>query len=162
MAGPEAIVNKCVLAKQTQDLCSNTFGQYCIFEAMYKDVLFPHIEEIRRLYKRKRDIMLGAMKEHFPERVRWNHPEGGLFVWVILPPFLDARDMFSKALSHDVAYVCGNAFFPDGGGHNTMRLNFSHASDEMIAEGIQRLGRVIREEIEEKEKTLEDELIGGF
>jgi 2-aminoadipate transaminase len=162
MAAPESIVNKCVLAKQAQDLCSNTFAQYCIFEAMYHNILFPHIEEIIRLYKSKRDTMLRAMEEHFPKRARWNRPEGGLFVWATLPAFIDTRDMFTKAIANDVAYVVGQAFYPDGGGRNTMRLNFSHASDDMIHEGVRRLGRVVREEIEEKEKTLEDELIGGF
>ncbi len=162
MAAPEAIVNKCVLAKQAQDLCSNTFAQYCIFEAMYHNILFPHIDEIIRIYKGKRDTMLDAMAKEFPDRAHWNRPEGGLFVWVALPPFIDTRDMFTKAIANDVAYVVGQAFYPDGGGRNTMRLNFSHASDDMIREGIARLGRVIREEIEEKEKTLEGELIGGF
>jgi 2-aminoadipate transaminase len=162
MAAPEAIVNKCVLAKQAQDLCSNTFAQYCIFEAMYHNILFPHIEDIIRLYKAKRDTMLDAMEQQFPQRAKWNRPLGGLFVWATLPAFIDTRDMFTKAIANDVAYVVGQAFYPDGGGRNTMRLNFSHASDDMIREGISRLGRVIREEIEEKEKTLEGELIGGF
>ncbi len=162
MAAPEVIVNKCVLAKQAQDLCSNTFAQYCIFEAMYHNILFPHIDEIIRIYKGKRDTMLDAMKQQFPDRARWTQPEGGLFVWVALPPFIDTRDMFTKAIANDVAYVVGQAFYADDGGRNTMRLNFSHASDEMIREGVARLGRVIREEIEEKEKTLEGELIGGF
>ncbi len=66
MAAPEAIVNKCVLAKQAADLCANTFAQYCIFEAMYHNVLFPHIEEIIRIYKDKRDIMLDAMGNAVP------------------------------------------------------------------------------------------------
>jgi len=162
MAAPESIVNKAVIAKQTQDLCSNTFAQYCIFEAMYHNVLFPHIEEIVRIYKGKRDAMLAAMEACFPRQARWNHPDGGLFVWVRLPPFIDTRDMFTKAIANDVAYVVGQAFYPDGGGRNTMRLNFSHASDDMITEGVQRLADVIRDEIEEKEKTLEDELIGEF
>jgi 2-aminoadipate transaminase len=162
MAAPEQIVNKACLAKQTQDLCSNTFAQYCIFETMYHNVLFPHIDEIARIYKRKRDIMLAAMGRYFPERVTYNRPEGGLFVWVTLPPFVDTRDMFTKAIANDVAYVVGHAFFPEGGGQNSMRLNFSHPSDEMLEEGIRRLGAVIQNEIEEREKKLEDELIGGF
>ncbi len=162
IAAPESIVNKVCLAKQAQDLCSNTFAQYCIFEAMYHDILFPHINDIITIYRTKRDAMLEAMERHFPPRAKWNRPEGGLFVWVVLPPFVDTRDMFAKAIANDVAYVVGQAFFPDGGGQNTMRLNFSHASDEMIEEGIRRLGKVIHEEIEQKEQTLEDELIGGF
>ncbi|MHC5035058.1 MAG: aminotransferase-like domain-containing protein, partial [Planctomycetota bacterium] len=91
MAAPESIVNKVGLAKQAQDLCSNTFAQYCIFEAMYRNVLFPHIDEIVRIYKEKRDTMLAAMDRHFPKQARWNRPEGGLFLWVMLPPFIDTR-----------------------------------------------------------------------
>ena len=162
MAGPREIVNRVCLAKQAQDLCANTFAQYCIFEAMYHNILFPNIEKIKRLYRGKRDLMLAAMEAHFPAQVSWNHPEGGLFVWVTLPAIIDARDMFIKAIANGVAYVVGDAFYPEGGGHNTMRLNFSHASDEMIEEGIRRLGDVIRQEMGEKEAALEDEVIGGF
>ena len=106
--------------------------------------------------------MLGALEEYFPPEAHWNHPEGGLFLWVTLPESVDTRKMFKRALAENVAYVVGQAFHCDNGGRNTMRLNFSHASNEKIVEGIRRLADVIREELVAAGKALDDELIGSF
>lgn len=154
--GPAELVNKMTLAKQAVDLCSNTFGQYIVYEAIHHNLLFPHISEIKRIYKEKRDAMLAAMTEHFPDVARWNTPDGGLFIWVRLPHSVNTRDMFPKAVAENVAYVVGQAFYPDGSGSNTMRLNFSHSSHDQIWEGIERLSNVIKEDLD---KQLEPELI---
>ena len=68
-----------------------------------------------------------------------------MFLWVIMPEKLNAQELLKKAIELKVAYVPGSAFFPSGGGENTMRLNFSNATSEMIQEGIARLGRVIKD-----------------
>jgi DNA-binding transcriptional MocR family regulator len=75
--------------------------------------------------------------------VRWTKPQGGLFLWITLPESLDASVLLQEAIREKVAFVPGVCFHPDGSGHNTMRLNFSNASEAMINEGIARLGRVI-------------------
>ena len=81
--------------------------------------------------------------------MRWTSPQGGLFLWVVLPETLDADQLLPEALAQKVAFVPGSAFHPLGGGANTMRLNFSNATDEMIEEGIARLGRVVTRHLEE-------------
>jgi len=96
------------------------------------------------MYKRKRDIMLKAMEDYFPEGVKWTKPEGGLFLWVTLPEYIDTKEMFEDAIKNNVAYVVGTAF---AGEKNTMRLNFSYPSDEDIVEGIKRLAKVIKSRI---------------
>ncbi len=162
VVAPDEIANKVTLAKQATDLCTNTFGQYCIFEAIHHDILFPHIKEIIKVYKHKRDTMLAAMAKYFPKSVKWNHPDGGLFIWVELPQFLNSLTMLGSAIDNNVAYVIGAPFFPNGGGHNAMRLNYSYASDSEINEGIKRLADVIKEEIRKKENELDDEYISTF
>ncbi len=148
MAAPDEIVNRVSLAKQAQDLCTNTFAQYCVYEAIHHDVLFPHVSHIVDLYRRKRDCMLDALKKYFPPQATWTQPQGGMFIWVTLPDNLNALDMLPRALEHNVAYVTGSSFHPDNGGHNTLRLNYSYALDEQIDEGIQRLGEVIKEQLQ--------------
>jgi 2-aminoadipate transaminase len=69
-----------------------------------------------------------------------------MFLWLILPEPLDADRLFMRALEANVAYVVGSAFYPNGGGHNTLRLNFSFPSEEEIREGIGRLSALIRRE----------------
>ena len=148
LAADAALQRKAVLAKQAQDICTTVFGQYCVFEAMVHDMLFGHIQKICSLYQAKRDLMLSALDQEFPKCVRWNRPQGGLFLWLELPTTIDTTELLAKAINYDVAYVTGRPFFPDGTGHNTMRLNFSYAADETILEGVRRLAHVIRAELE--------------
>jgi 2-aminoadipate transaminase len=100
------------------------------------------------MYKQKRDIMLKELKKHLPKGVEWNVPKGGMFIWLTLPKKINAHVMFRKALTKKVAYVVGDAFFPEGGSYNTMRLNFSYSDDETIKIGIKRLAEVINEEMQ--------------
>ena len=145
LAAEATLTRKAVLAKQAYDLCANTFGQYCVFEAMTHDLLFKHIEVIKALYSKKRDLMVQAVTERFPAEARYERPAGGLFLWFELPPAVDTLQLLTKAIERDVAYVTGKPFFPDGSGHNTLRLNFTYAGDDQIVEGIRRLAGVLEE-----------------
>ncbi len=128
--------------KQSTDLHTNQFAQLMIYEFVRTGALERHIEVIIKAYSKKLDTMLSAMKEFFPESVKWTKPEGGLFLWVMLPEGVNSADLFKPAIEEKVAFVPGKPFHPDGSGANTMRLNFSNASPENIREGIKRLGRV--------------------
>jgi 2-aminoadipate transaminase len=99
------------------------------------------------MYKRKRNIMLDALEEHFPEGSKWNKPKGGMFIWVSLPEKVDTKEIFQEALKAKVAYVHGAAFCVDGSGKNCMRLNFSNTDDDRIEEGIKRLANIINERL---------------
>ncbi len=159
MVANEELTRKFTICKQSLDLCTNTFSQYIIYEFMRRGLLSPLIEKIRKMYKRKRDIMLDAMDYYFPEEAEWTTPKGGMFLWVTLPQYCNTREMLNEAVNRNVAYVIGSAFFANGGGYNTMRINFSHSSDDNISEGVKRLGNVIRQNL--KSRMYETELITG-
>jgi len=142
------IIEKMVLAKQAMDLCTNVFSQYVAYEYVNGGYLDRQVAEIRKIYKRKRDVMIKALKDNLPQNVKWTLPKGGMFIWVTLPKKIDTRIMLQKALSKKVAYVMGEAFYPEGGNYNSMRLNFSYSDDKSIVEGIKRLSEVIKEELE--------------
>ncbi|MBA3045710.1 MAG: PLP-dependent aminotransferase family protein [Candidatus Thermoplasmatota archaeon] len=142
------LLNKLIIVKQASDLCTNTFGQHIAAEYLNRGYIDEHLEKIKSLYKRKRDSMLAAMDAHFPAEAKWTKPEGGMFIWVTLPKCIDTKDMFVRALENSVAYVHGASFFADRSGKNTMRLNFTYASDEDIDIGIKRLADTIRQELE--------------
>ena len=150
----EEIINKFVLRKQSSDLCTNVFSQYVAYEYISGGYLDKQLKNIKSLYKGKRDIMLKALKKYFPKQAEYTIPTGGMFLWVTLPKRVNTRAMFQKAVANKVAYVVGDAFYPEGGHYNSMRLNFSYSADDEIVEGIRRLSLVIKEELA---RTAEEE-----
>ena len=145
ITAPSEWMERMVVAKQSMDLSSPIFTQLMVAEYLKRGLLPQQIERIRRLYARKRDVMLNALERFMPEGVEWTKPEGGLFLWVKLPKKMSASDLFPKAVENKVAYVVGSAFHCNGKGQNTMRLNFSYPTEEQIDEGIGRLAKMIRE-----------------
>jgi 2-aminoadipate transaminase len=148
IAAPE-VISKFVVAKQAMDLCSNVFCQAWVAEYLKTGAIYEHIEETRSLYREKRNRMVAAFEREMPRRADlvWTEPEGGLFLWISLPGFIDTERMFLRAIEKKVAYVVGSAFYFDAPERNAMRLNFSYASLEQIDEGVRRLAEAIREEI---------------
>jgi 2-aminoadipate transaminase len=141
------ILEKLILAKQATDLCTNVFSQYIAYQYIQGGHLDKQVEKTRHLYKRKRDIMLESLKKYFPKEASWTVPNGGMFIWITFPKSIDTRLMFQNAIAKKVAFVIGDAFYPDGTNYNSMRLNFSYSSDDIIRKGIQRLGEVIKQEL---------------
>jgi 2-aminoadipate transaminase len=148
VVGNEEVIRKIAIAKQGADLCTNMLVQFIAKEYVESGLIEKQIPKIRRMYKRKRNIMLKALKENFPEGSSWTKPGGGMFIWVTLPEKIDTKEMFTEAVKAKVAYVHGAAFCTDGKGQNTMRLNFSNTDDDKIEEGIKRLAKIIKERLE--------------
>ena len=142
---PTPVIRKLVQAKQGADLHTATFNQIVAFEVARGGFLDRHIWLIRRIYGERRNIMLDAMEELFPPGVKWTRPQGGLFLWGMLPEGMDTTEVFKIAVSRKVAFVPGTSFYALGGGENTMRLNFSYSSPDQIQIGIERLGNVLKE-----------------
>lgn len=140
---PTPLISKLVQAKQGTDLHTPTFTQMIAYEMASQGFVEEHIPLIRQTYRTRRDAMLEALLEHFPEDTTWTRPQGGMFLWATLPEGMDSAEILKAAVQQRVAFVPGVAFHPCGGGENTMRLNFSNASPEKIHEGIARLGRVL-------------------
>jgi 2-aminoadipate transaminase len=148
---PPEVIYKMTQAKQAADLHTATFTQMVAYEVSHGGFLDKHIKVIRQVNKERRDAMLAAMDTYFPPEVDWTQPSGGLFLWGTMPDYLDAADVLKTAVERKVAFVPGGSFHPCGGGHNTMRLNFSYCTSEKMREGISRLGQVLHEKIQEQE-----------
>lgn len=142
-ASPE-ILSKYIFIKQGSDLQASTISQREISKFIDIYDLDAHVEKIKAVYSRRRDLMLNTMKEELPEGLQYTYPEGGLFTWVELPSHLDSKVIMEDCIANNVAYVPGESFFPNGGKQNCFRLNYSTMTDERIVEGIKRLGAVLR------------------
>lgn len=143
IVGPAQVIRKVVLAKQGADLHTATFNQMIAYELTREGFLEEHVPLLRKLYHERRDTMLAALEEYFPDNVSWTRPQGGLFLWVTLPENIDTALLLKDALEYRIAFVPGAAFHANGGGSNTMRLSFSNVNAEQIEEGIRRLGRLL-------------------
>ena len=142
---PPNVIQKLVMAKQAADLHSSTFNQQVAYEVAKGGFLDEHVKVIRSVYKERRDVMLEMMEEIFPSEMSWQKPLGGMFLWGILPQGVDAAEILKMAIQKKVAFVPGGSFHPDGGKNNTMRINFSYSSPDVIREGIARLGETLKE-----------------
>jgi 2-aminoadipate transaminase len=142
---PEQVIHKLVQSKQAADLNTAAFNQMVAYEVGKGGFLDEHVKVIRATYKERRDLMIEMMEETFPPGVHWTKPLGGMFLWGILPEWMDAAEVLTTAIERKVAFVPGASFHPNGGGKNTMRINFSYSKPEFIREGITRLGTLLKE-----------------
>ncbi len=144
---PRPVLEKLNLGKQGADLCSSPVTQ--LFVAAYfaernrsgEPAWLDYVERQKELYRRRRDVMLQALTEHFGERARWTEPNGGLFVWATLDG-VDTTDLLARC--RDVAFVPGRAAYVDErSGASSMRLNFAGSPEEEIREGVRRIGAIV-------------------
>jgi len=145
---PAPVLDKMNMGKQGADLCSASLSQLFVTTYFAERRWEDYLGELRELYRTRRDVMLEALAAHFPPETTWTRPQGGLFVWVTLPDYIDTTDLLARALEdRSVAFVPGRAAYVDGRGGSSMRLNFSGVGEDDIREGVRRIGEVVREQV---------------
>lgn len=155
MVAPEPIASKLDLFKQTQDLMTPALDQHVIYEAYRRGILTSRLPMLRKFYQEKRTIMQDELRAQLGDLITWPEPKGGFFLWATLPAHCSTNDMLPRAIEQRVIYVTGSAFFIDGTGANILRLSFSLPTKEKIVEGVQRLTRVVKEELAGNKTPLE-------
>jgi DNA-binding transcriptional MocR family regulator len=140
VAAPRPVIERLSQIKQLADLHCSTLVQGAVHEFCQRGTLDRHLDRVRDLYRQRRDTMLTVLTEHGPAGLEWDEPQGGFNLWCRLPPGLKARQLMAEAALQSVALVPGEVFYPDGGGQEEMRLNFSCPPIALIEEGVQRLG----------------------
>jgi 2-aminoadipate transaminase len=143
----QSVVQRLVLAKEAADLCGSNLNML-VTERWFADEgrWRRSLATLVQTYRARRDAMLAAIEEHFPDGAQWTVPTGGFYVWVTLPSWFDTRAMLAAAVERRVAYVPGTAFYPDGRGADRMRLAFCYPTEDRIRDGIARLGTLLADE----------------
>ncbi len=139
---PAGILTRFNIVKQAADLHSNFFCQKILHRYLTTNNLDDHIRNIVTVYERKCRLMCDLLEDLLPE-VSHTTPEGGMFLMATLPHGLLSRTVFDEGIKQGVAILPGLPFYVDGGGTDTIRMNFSTSSEEQIKEGMVRLARVI-------------------
>jgi 2-aminoadipate transaminase len=148
VVAPHPVLEKINLGKQGTDLCTSTLSQLMVQAYFERGRWQDYVESLTDVYRKRRDTMLDALADYFPPQAEWTRPGGGLFIWAMLPDFIDTTDLLARALRDNVAFVPGEAAFLDGRGRSAMRLNFSGSDEESIREGIRRIGEVVNEQVQ--------------
>ncbi|MCL2738782.1 MAG: PLP-dependent aminotransferase family protein [Bacteroidales bacterium] len=138
------ILEKLVVAKQATDLCAPVFDQCVAARFVDSGAMDDNIKLTIENYRKKRENMLAAFRKYMPQGVSWTEPDGGLFLFMTLPPQFDATELFHMAIQESVAFVIGEAFHCDGSGKNTLRINYSYMPEDRAEEGVRRLAAAIR------------------
>lgn len=149
VVGPDAWVARLAQVKQAADLHTSTLSQHVALEVLKSNILDEHLSVLRGVYHERCQAMLEALAREFPKGARWTVPTGGMFVWVELPGDVDVAPLLPRVVAEEkVAYVPGAPFHPNGGGTNTMRLNFTHAPADVVRDGVARLGKALTRALE--------------
>jgi 2-aminoadipate transaminase len=143
-SGPAEIISRLVVAKQNSDQCSGALGQRMLEEYGRSGAMERQIVSSRALYARRAALTLQALEQHMPEGTTWTTPHGGFYIWLTAPHCVDTVTLSAAARARKVAYVPGRPFYPDDDGHAQIRLAYSRAADDLIDEGIKRIGEVLR------------------
>jgi len=142
ISAQEDLLRRFEVAKESVDLCSAMLDQSIILSFCEAGELDAQIAKAREFYRARRDVLLGALDDHFATHATWTKSEGGLFTFLTLHDERNTADWMPRAVEAGVAYIPGGAFFVDGSGTNTMRLTFAKEPDDRLREGVRRLARL--------------------
>ncbi len=145
--GEPSLIRKLSIGKQCADVQSPALCQAIVAEYLRRGHFYPMLEKSIAVYRKRKDAFLAALDAYMPDGVRYTRPNGGLFIWAELPNNIDAAAMLPEAAARNVAYIQGCEFYADGGGRNTMRLNFSNSDEQRIDSGVKILSELIKSKL---------------
>jgi 2-aminoadipate transaminase len=144
IVAPTELIAPLTVLRESIDLEASGLMQRAVAAFLEAGHLEPHLKRLNEANRIRRDTLEAALKDELGDLATWTHPQGGLFVWVTLPPDIDTWDSFEAALKRKVAYIPGSAFDVAGGSRNTLRLNFSNVAPERIPDAVKRLSQALR------------------
>jgi GntR family transcriptional regulator/MocR family aminotransferase len=139
------LLGRLVALKRRTDLGTSALIQRALEVYVGEGRWRAHTRRVSRIYRQRRDAMVVALEQYLPCEALWTAPRGGFFVWVRLPAWVSITDLYLAAIEHQVAFAPGPLFFPGTPAYPAFRLSFSQQPPERITEGVQRLGRALRE-----------------
>jgi 2-aminoadipate transaminase len=144
---PDGMAPLFVKAKQSTDLHSNNLSQYILLDFFTHFNIEEHLKKVRIAYKEQCDSMKEMIIKHLPEEVKMTSPQGGMFLWLTLPEYLDSEELIGNCICRGMAFVPGRSFFTNGDGKHNIRMNFSNSCPETIERGIQILGEEMKKKV---------------
>lgn len=150
---PRAVVSRMIEAKQWSDLHTDQLSQAILLRFAASGRLDRHLRRVRRAGAERLAAALESCREYLPPGARFTRPQGGMSLWVELPPPLDASELLSRCQRERVSYLPGRYFAVSRPHTGCLRLSFAGLSPEKIRRGIAMLGKLFEEELERLRQT---------
>jgi len=152
LAAPPPVIELVGMLRRVVDMQPNTLGQYLVAEFIARGWLDEHVDKVRRIYAARCQTMDEALKRHMPAEVKWNKPDGGMFLWLELPERVTDQDLFSAAVQRGVSFLPGYLMYPTRARRHAGRLNFSVPDEETIDHAVALLGASLKQLMKHQEK----------
>lgn len=149
---PENVIERLRLVKQATDLHTDQLAQAVLAEFTRRGLLERHLGKMRKVYGSRLAALDEALERHMPDGVSWTKPEGGMCVWVTLPPGFDASELLIHVRERGVLFAPGRYFYFQNPQPNTLRLSFATLDERRIARGVAILGELLRTEMRKRQR----------
>ena len=156
--GPESAIERLRLVKQSTDLHTDQFSQAAMAEFMHRGYFTKHLAKMKKVFRGRLEAMEAALEKHMPEGTSWTRPEGGMSLWLTLPPGFDAGELLIHARERGVVFLPGRHFYSQHPQPNTLRLGFSAVDEKHIAKGVEIFCDLLKSELRKRERGARSEL----
>ena len=150
--GPESVIERLRIVKQSTDLHTDQLSQAALAEFVRRGYLSKHLARMKKVYRGRLEALEAALEKNMPEDTTWSHPEGGMSVWVTLPPGLDAGELLIHVRERGVHFVPGRYFYIQNPQPNTLRLGFAGLDEKTIGRGVQTLAEMLKVELRKRQR----------
>jgi DNA-binding transcriptional MocR family regulator len=152
IVAPAAAVERLRLVKQITDLHTDQLAQATLAEFLRRGLFTKHLAKMRKVYSARLEALDQALRKHMPDGTRWTRPEGGMCLWLELPPGFDASELLIHVKERGVLFAPGRYFYVQNPLPNTLRLGFASLDEKQIARGVTTLADMLRVEMRKRQR----------
>jgi 2-aminoadipate transaminase len=152
IVAPAAAIERLRIVKQMSDLHTDQLAQATLAEFLRRGLFHKHLTRMRKLYRERLLVLDESLRRMMPEGTRWTRPEGGMCLWLELPPGFDASELMIHAKERGVLFAPGRYFYVQTPLPNTLRLGFASLDEKQITRGVAILAELLRVEMRKRQR----------
>jgi DNA-binding transcriptional MocR family regulator len=152
IVAPATAIERLRIVKQTTDLHTDQLAQATLAEFLRRGLFSKHLARMRKVYASRLSVLDELLQKHMPEGTRWTRPDGGMCLWLELPPGFDASELLTHAKERGVLFAPGRYFYVQNPLPNTLRLGYAGLDEKQIARGVATLADVLRVEMRKRQR----------
>ncbi len=152
IVAPAVAIERLRVVKQTTDIHTDQLAQAILAEFLRRGMFSKHVAKMRKVYAARLVALDEALRKHMPEGTRWTRPEGGMCLWLELPPGFDASELLIHSKERGVLFAPGRYFYAQNPLPNALRLCFAGLDEKQIARGAATLAELLRIEMRKRQR----------